>query len=68
MDNENDDIKKYLARTGQSYQDLMSGAEAFGIQKILDLVKEANRENKKIIWQDGPESITDSMSFTLQQV
>ncbi|MEO9145093.1 MAG: hypothetical protein ABI237_06000 [Ginsengibacter sp.] len=66
MNQSNDDIKNYLSRTGQTYQELMAGEFSFGIQKITDLVIQANKENKKIVWQDDPELKLDSMSFTLQ--
>ena len=63
------DIDQYLARTGQTFQELMSGAEAFGDNKIHELVIQANKENKKIVWHDDqdPEAI-DVMSFSLENV
>ena len=62
------DIDKYLARTGETFQELMSGAHAFGIEKISEMVAKANRENKKIVWHDDPELSIDAMSYSFEDL
>jgi hypothetical protein len=67
MNNENDIIDEYLKLTGQTFQELMSGAHAFGTSFVTNLAKQAIEENKKIIWEDEPGKI-DAMSFTLEDL
>jgi hypothetical protein len=59
-------LERYLEMTGQDYKYLMSGEQAFGFQFILDLIKQAISERKKIVWKDEPNKGIGAMSFSLQ--
>lgn len=45
-----DAVKTYLNRTGQTESDITSGYSFFGIDQVLSLVKEAERQNKKLVF------------------
>lgn len=45
------DVDKYLEATGQTFQELLSGAATYGAPFIIDeLVPKALEQKKKIIW------------------
>jgi hypothetical protein len=48
-------IDEYLERTGQTEQELYSGAHQYGMAFIHDLVEQALKEDKKIVWYDDPD-------------
>ena len=69
MNNTVEDIDLYLEKTGQSRQDLLAGAQAFGVQFIYDnLIPRALKENKKIVWKDEPSKGLDAVSYTLEDI
>lgn len=46
------ETEKYIARTGETLDDVLQGASTYGISFILkELIPKANAENKKIIWE-----------------
>lgn len=50
-------VEEYLKKSGQTEQELMSGADQYGANFIFnDLVKQALKEHKRIIWYDDPKS------------
>jgi len=50
-DNGQDTIVEYLAKSGQTFQYLISGASQYGISFIEELATKALKENKIIIWK-----------------
>jgi hypothetical protein len=61
-----ENINKYLIMTGQTEQELFAGEQAFGTDFILNLVSQALKEQKKIVWKDEPNTGLDAMSYSLQ--
>lgn len=53
-------VTAYLDRTGQTQQELFSGAAGFGVSAILKLIDEANELGKKIVWYYANESDLDA--------
>jgi len=43
-------LNEYMQVTGQTFQELMGGSQAFGWDFIVDLMKKALEKNKKIVW------------------
>lgn len=61
-------IKEYLSKTGQSRQELFAGGEYFGIHFIVsELIPKALKENKKIVWKDTKEGI-GTMSYSFEDL
>lgn len=48
---ESDAVDTYLKMSGQTFQYLMSGAMQYGPGFIYELMLQAIRENKKIVWK-----------------
>lgn len=44
------EIETYIKRTGQTESDITSGYSYFGIDMVKDLVAEADRQKKKLIF------------------
>jgi 3-dehydroquinate synthetase len=62
-------IAEYLKMTGQTKQELYSGAQAFGMAYInTELIPKAIKEKKKIVWKDEFDKGIDAMSFTLEKL
>lgn len=49
-----DIINEYLKSTGQTRQELFSGAGQYGAGFVLDLAEKAFKNKQKIIWYDHP--------------
>ena len=43
-------LEKYLKRTGQTEAEIMGGSAAYGIYGVLELVDEAEKKQKKLIF------------------
>jgi len=44
-------VNEYLAKTGQTFQELMAGSVQYGSEFILtELVEQALQQHKKIVW------------------
>ncbi len=64
-------VQEYLEMTGQSSDELLAGAEAFGVSFIYGtLVPQALAEGRKIIWQDlDPEGHgIGAMTYSLEDL
>jgi hypothetical protein len=62
-------IEKYLEMTGQTRQELFAGESCYGYDFIVnELIPQAIKENKKIVWKDEPDLGLDAMSFELVKI
>lgn len=73
MNNANSDtaslVNEYIEKTGQTKQELLAGGEAYGYTFIFnELLPQALKENKKIVWKTEPEKGIGAMSYTLQDI
>lgn len=67
--NDEQNIKDYLEKTGQSRQELYAGSQAYGVGFIIqELIPRALKENKKIVWKDLPEKGIGAMSYSFQDL
>ena len=64
----NDILKKYCERTGQTFKEVMSGATFFGIDKVLELVTEAESQNKVLAfyYENEEALIKDILSYRFE--
>ena len=61
-------IQLYLKQTGQPMKELMAGASAFGISKIIKIIKEEALPQKKKIeyfYKDDTAKNNDELSYRL---
>ncbi len=63
-----DNLQLYLTRTGQTYQDVMGGAVAYGEEYIIEqLIPKALKDNKKIVWKEDTDNI-DEVLFSFEEI
>jgi len=62
-------VLTYLAKTGQTKQELMAGSQYYGATYILSrILPRALEENKKIVWKDDYAHGIGAMSFALEDL
>lgn len=63
-----DEIKKYMERTGATEQDVWGGLAFYGRDKVLELVKEANEKEKKLVYYyaSEEEQLADILSYKFE--
>jgi hypothetical protein len=66
------EIDEYLKRTGQTEKDILSGLNAFGLVKIVELIveliNEANGKSKKLVfyYETDQDRISDKLSYKFE--
>jgi hypothetical protein len=62
------EIETYIKRTGQEEVDITSGYSFFGTERVLELVAEAERENKKLVFYYATEQDEkmDNLSYRFE--
>lgn len=69
MENIQDLLTDYLKKSNQTKEYLLSGSQFFGIDFIYnELLPQAIKENKKIVWKNEPTKGLGGMSFSLQNI
>lgn len=63
-----DEIKTYLQRTGQELSDVMAGVSFYGFEKVLEFVRQAEKDKTKLIfyYEDDAAMQSDRPSYKFE--
>ena len=61
-------LEEYMNRTGDSRQEALAGISYYGIARVLELLAEANTNNKKLVYFYASEEdqLADKLSYKFE--